>query len=105
MGLMGTEMEVFCALMITGIDGQSHGDGGGPVQVFRAVMHINLRLINVTYFAVKKEGQGEESELGGAMRREDIHVGETEGERHTEQMTRCTFGRALRRLHALLGDF
>lgn len=41
----------------------------------------------------------------GEKRREDIHVGETEGERHTEQKIGGTFGRVLQRPHALLGDF
>lgn len=54
---------------------------------------------------LKTKGERRESAKGGETRREDIHVGETEGERHTEQMTWCTFGRALWRLQALLGDF
>lgn len=69
-------------------------------------MHINSPLINVTSPAAKKEGQGEERVCGGGETwREDTCVGETEGERHTKQMTRCVFGRASRRPRAYLGDF
>lgn len=39
------------------------------------------------------------------MRREDIHVGETEGERPTKQMTRYTLGRTSHRPLAMLRDF
>lgn len=69
-------------------------------------MHINSPLINVTSSEAKKEGQEEERVCReGETRREDIRVGEAEGERHTEQMTRRTFGRASQRPRALLGDF
>lgn len=73
---------------------------------FRAVMHINSPLINVSSnVAKKRRARGGECMQRGEKRREDIHVGETEGERHTEQKIGGTFGRVLQRPHALLGDF
>lgn len=69
-------------------------------------MHINSPLINVSSnVAKKRRARGGECMQRGEKRREDIRVGETEGERHTEQKTGGTFGRVLQRPHALLGDF
>lgn len=102
---MGPEREVFGALMVTGIDGQSPGMVEAQFR-FRGG-HAHKFAINKCHFScrLKRRARGEEAVQGGEMRREDICVLETEGERHTEQMTWRTFGRDSWRPRALLGDF
>lgn len=93
--LMGPEREVFGALMVTGIDGQSPGTVEAQFR-FRGG-HAHKFAINKCHFFCRLKRRARSSEVlqGGETRREDIRVRETEGERRAEQMTWCTFGRAL----------